>query len=266
MKLKYKRALAVGGAALLIPGAMTASLFDGLVWDIPQELNSARQLLQEVQMVQQMVQQVQMMQYNIRAFPSHIKAGFQGFMQPFYRPATGNLFGETQGWADMMNNSRHTYSGVRQGWESAGVSLRPSSLFRNNLVNSNGLNSLANVEIADAAGVNAVQTVNTLRDQQPVNQAAIERLQASCLQTANDTEAMQSNCASATGILNAQAAQTTNALLSSVVDLNAAQTKEMRDREARRVNFESRTLEYQATESTGVSLSQRGWRNFRFQF
>jgi hypothetical protein len=42
--------------------------------------------------------------------------------------------------------------------------------------------------------------------------------------------------------------------------------KAERDREARRVNFESRVLEYQATEPTSVHLSPDRLRNFQFNF
>ena len=266
MKSIHKKALAVGAVVLVVPGLLMASLFDGLVWDIPQELNSARQLVQEIQMVSNMIQQVQMMQYSIRAFPTRLKTSFQGFTQSFYRPNTGSLFGETADWANLMNTSSHSYGAVQNAWQKSGIAARPSSLFQNNLVNSTGLNSLAHTEIADAAGINAVQTVNAVRDQQALNERAIQQLQQSCLSEDNDTAAMQSNCATASGLLNAQTGQTTNALLTAVVDVATAQMKPMRDQEALRVNRESRSRDYLATEQTNGTLLSESMKNFKFQF
>ena len=266
MKATQKKALVLGGIILLSPVCLMAGFFDPFVIDILQEFNSGQQLIQETEMLLNLQQELSTMQYNIRAFPTRLKTSFQGFTQPFYRPNTGDLFGETGSWRDVMNNADPSYGTVKSGWESSGVSLRPSSLFQNSRINSTGLNSLSHVEVTDAAGINAVQTVNSIRSQQPTNEKAIQALQQNCLAGNNDTAAMQANCAAASGILAAQTGQATNALLAAAVDVNAAQAKTERDREARRVNFESRVLEYQATEPTGVDLSPDTSRNFQFIF
>ena len=266
MKATYQKALAIGGMVLLSPVYLMAGFFDPFVIDVVQEWNSGQQLIQEAEMLLNIKQQVDTMRYNIQAFPTRLKTSFQGFTQQFYRPNTGNLFGETGSWRDVMSNSNSSYGAVKNGWESSGVSLNPTSLFQNHPVNSSGLNSLAHVEMTDAAGINAIETVNSIRSQQPTNEKAIQALQQNCLAGANDTAAMQANCATASGILAVQTGQATNALLAAAVDVNTAQMKTERDREARRVNFESRVLEYHATEPTSVDLSTDSLRNFQFNF
>jgi hypothetical protein len=262
------------GLAMVLVGSLaafplSAGLIPGLpdlVWDPIQDGHMVTALAHDLQMIAQLAQEVQMMQYNIRAFPSQVKGTFRGYTQPFYRPSTGNVFGETAAWANMAAGALYSTQEVRNAWEQSGVRLNPSPLLRNNLLNSTAVNRLANVEISDAAAINALQTVNAVRNQQSVNESAIRNLQSNCLNSSNDTQAMQANCASATGILNAQSAQTTNALLSSVVDLNAAQIKQRRDEEAKRINRESRVLEYQATERTNAVFSPDAMRRFKFQF
>lgn len=260
-------ALVLAGYAAAVP--LTAGLIPGLpdlVWDPIQDGHMVTALAHDLQMISHLAQEVQVMQYNIRAFPAHVKGTFQGYAQPFYHPITSNVFGETAAWADMMADGLHTYQQAQEAWKKSSAPLNPSPLLENHLLNSSALNRLANVEISDAASINALQTVNAVRNQQTLNDAAIRSLQTNCLTSTNDTQAMQSNCASAAGILNAQSAQTTNALLSSVVDLSTAQAKQARDQEARRINRESKVLEYQATESTNAELSVEGIRHFKFSF
>jgi hypothetical protein len=264
----------IRGVALVLVGSLaafplSAGLIPGLpelVWDPIQDGHMIAALAHDAQMIAHLAQEVQVMQYNIRAFPSRVKGTFQGYAQPFYRPSTGNVFGETAAWANVAAHGLHTYEENRKAWEQSGIPLLPTSLFANKLLNSDGLNNLAHVEISDAAGINALQTVNSVRSQQPTNENAIKSLQQSCLDGANDTAAMQANCAAASGILNAQTGQATNALLAAVVDVSTAQLKTERDREARRVNSESRVREYQATEATSVKLDPDHWRNFNFNF
>lgn len=267
MKLNQKRTAILTAAVLL--GSVTALAIPGipdLVIDLIQEANSGRQLIQDAQMLANLVQQAQMAKANMLAFPARLKTSFQGATQQLYRPSTGNLFGETGTLGSVISNANSSYGAVKSGWDSSGVVLHPTSLFQNHLVNSSGLNNLAHVEISDAAGINALQTVNSVRSQQPTNENAIKSLQQSCLDGTNDTAAMQANCAAASGILNAQTGQATNALLAAVVDVSTAQLKTERDREARRVNSESRVREYQATEATSVKLDPDHWRNFNFNF
>jgi hypothetical protein len=231
MKLNQKRTAILTAAVLL--GSVTALAIPGipdLVIDLIQEANSGRQLIQDAQMLANLVQQAQMAKANMLAFPKHLKTSFQGATQQLYRPSTGNLFGETGTLGSVISNANSSYGAVKSGWDSSGVVLHPTSLFQNHLVNSSGLNNLAHVEISDAAA------------------------------------AMQANCAAASGILNAQTGQATNALLAAVVDVSTAQLKTERDREARRVNSESRVREYQATEATSVKLDPDHWRNFNFNF
>ena len=259
------------GAALVVAGALAFPLSAGLipgvpdlVWDPIQDGHMVQALAHDLQNIALLSQALQTMQYNMRAFPSRVKGTFAGYTQPFYHPTAGNLFGETASWANTVARGLHTYSEDKKAWDESGVPLNPTSLFANKLLNSNGLNRLAHVEISDAAGINAFQTVNAVRSQQSLNEAALQKLQQSCLAADNDTAAMQANCATASGLLNAQTGQTTNALLAAAVDVNTAQMKTERDREARRVNFESRVLEYQATEPTSVNLSPDSLRNFQF--
>jgi hypothetical protein len=260
-------ALALVGTLAVFP--LSAGLIPGvpdLVWDPIQDGHMVQALAHDVQNIAILSQALQTMQYNIRAFPSRVKGTFEGYAQPFYYPTAGNLFGETASWANTVARGLHTYADDKKAWDDSGVPLKPTSLFANKLLNSNGLNSLAHVEISDAAGINAFQTVNGVRSEEPLNEAAIQKLQESCLNANNDTAAMQANCTAASGILNAQTGQTTNALLAAGVDVNTTQLKTERDREARRLNFESRVLEYQATEPTSVDLSTDSLRNFQFNF
>lgn len=259
------------GIALILAGCLplSAGLIPGvpdIFWDPIQSGHMATALAHDLQMISHLAQEVQVMEYNIRAFPSAVKYKFQGYTQPFYRPMTGDIFGETAAWTSTAAGALHTYQAAQDAWKKTGVPLNPSPLLRNHLLNSSALNRLANVEISDAAGINALQTVNALRDQQPQNESAIQNLQTNCLAGTNDTQAMQANCTSAAGILNAQSSQATNALLSSLVDLNSAQLKQTRDQDATRINRESRVLEYEATEPTNAVLSTDSMRHFKFKF
>jgi hypothetical protein len=266
-------ALKMKGVAIVLASSLaalplSAGLIPGmpdLVWDPIQEGHMLTALAHDLQNIAILSRQLESMEYNLRAFPSRVKGTFKGYAPPFSRPVAGNLFGETALWADMAAHRLHAAHDVQNAWEES-VPLKPSALWHNKLLSGDGRSRLADVEIADAAAINALQTNNLLRDQESVNESAILNLQASCLDADNNSEAMQANCASATGILNAQSVQTTNALLMSMTDIHLAQLKHRRDQEARRINHEAKMLDYQAKEQTNAVFSPDSMRRFQFQF
>src|SRR4051794_32301012 len=109
-RLKWKGvAIVLAGSIAAFP--LSAGLIPGLpdlVWDPIQDGHMVSALAHDLQMISQLTQEVQVMQYNIRAFPSRVKGTFQGYTQPFYRPSTGNVFGETAAWANMAAGALHS--------------------------------------------------------------------------------------------------------------------------------------------------------------
>jgi hypothetical protein len=146
-----------------------------------------------------------------------------------------------------------------QNWGSTTVSLQPSALLMgNDLLRSTS----ATVGMADTAAGNAAHDMKESDAQLRDNQTAISNLQGACA-AGGQSQAMQLSCVSAAGIVSAQSQQTTNALISSLLNVQAAQLKFERDKQAAALNFQSKVLEYWETEPVSLATSSRDLQNLK---
>jgi hypothetical protein len=236
-KLLYRSTagVAVMGLGLTIAPQKAKAIF-GLDFDPIQSAHAIVQIGQFAQQIEQMEHQVMLMKSQIVDYPNRIKSMFSV--------------------QRLRSLTTHLYP---QNWGSTTVSLQPSALLMgNDLLRSTS----ATVGMADTAAGNAAHDMKESDAQLRDNQTAISNLQGACA-AGGQSQAMQLSCVSAAGIVSAQSQQTTNALISSLLNVQAAQLKFERDKQAAALNFQSKVLEYWETEPVSLATSSRDLQNLK---
>jgi hypothetical protein len=245
-----KRLIAIGAIIAAIPLAALAQFF-GPQWviDTTQAAHAAQEIAQAGQELSILEQEIQMAEANIRFFPQNVKARWMSLMQPFYHPNTANIFGETRGWANAIGSLAPAGS-YTQAWQTSTISPNVSPLLSQYQVGQTSkMAQLASVDIADSAGPVAMQTIGSVRGNQPADQAALQALEQSCADDANNAEVQQQNCAVAAQLFTAQTQETANALLVSELEQQVYNTKRQRDQDAEQVRADSAWLNVHATQN-----------------
>src|SRR3982751_658021 len=173
----------------------------GIVIDVVQELNSAKQVIQEIQMAQNLKQQYE-----------HLKSQAMQFKQKSTWLTVGkqaadvyaaNTVGETIPW-DVL--TRGNPLAAQNAWTAATVAVQPNQLHRNELVGGTAtLAHLASIETIDRASVQCLATIAQYRVDTARNRSAYASLENAQLDGSDGTnsEIQQLNLINAA---NAQAA------------------------------------------------------------
>jgi hypothetical protein len=257
MKKRFVRIAIVGFGVLSLP----ALPFLLPTFDATQAINMGKTILQEAQMISAMQSQLQTIKTSLQYLPQNVKSRFVGFSQQFYRPQTGNVFGETASWT----NAASSANGQNSAWQQAVTRLHTNSGFYQGqqVGNSADLSRLAGIEISDGAGPVAMQTVGSIRASQTQNQNALQQLQNTCFSDANNTPVMQANCAVGVGILETQSLQQANALSTIQAEQAVIQNLRQRNQDAKDLNFRNDVATWVQTEPTEVRMSAAKMQEYR---
>lgn len=141
-------------------------------------------------------------------------------------PSAANTYGTTAAWTQAIN----TGSGATSGYGAAAITLQNYGPVWGSLSNAqqNQLGRhFGSVELTDAAAINAMNQVGTIRSNAASTDAAIGRLASDSASNdpALNTQVGVLNQVSAAGVINARQQQGTNELLAAIVDQQTIQAK-----------------------------------------
>jgi len=273
MKNKLHRTLK--GAAIIVGitvGGIVLQLqaqFGGIVSDPLQESHSWQQLLNDIQKLQKLDHQIQTLdaefnqiQANARFFS--MKNAWRGFANHIVRNWAPNSYGATPMW----NTAVLFGPGAPQAWQNVIVAMQHNPYM---IGMTPGINReyayAATVDTFDGAGPAAVQTLGNARTQQTQMSSAIAQLQASALDGSADTnsEVQQLNLLTVGSVQGLQMQQTTNNVITSLLEQQTIANKIQRDALADHLNFLNQTDQYVVSEGPGWGNAAQAISNYRSQ-
>jgi hypothetical protein len=222
--------------------------FGGIVSDPVQEGHSWQQLLNDIQKLQKLDHQIQTLdaefnQIQASARYFSVKSAWRGFGNQIVRNWTPNSYGATPLW----NTAVLFGPGAPQAWQNVIVSMQRNPYMVGMTPGPNREYAYAaTVDTFDGAGPTAVQTLGNARTQQTQMAAAIAQLQASALDGSNGTnsEVQQLNLLAAGSVQGLQMQQTTNNVMTSLLEQQTIANKIQRDALADHLNFEYQMDQY----------------------
>jgi hypothetical protein len=253
MKLNRKL-IGAGLATVLVTIPLRASLFDGLVWDIPQELNSAKQILQEIQMVASLKQQYDHLKAQAQQF-TNIRQNWKTFAEQIQQNWTPNKYGETANWSGAASGSSDPVQALMQ----ATLPLHANPNYQNETVGNSPVSAaIATANIIDGSSVAALRTIGAARaNQAQINQAisSVENLALSESDQDN-TEEKSLNLIGAASVQNLRMQQAQQALLVTLAEQSIPINKVWRDATVNQLN--STTERQQRLASSGAFPGSMG--------
>jgi hypothetical protein len=269
--MMYKRRLQISTGILatlclvyvLSPAQAPAQFGFSIVSDPAQESHSLQQLLNDIQKLQKLDHEIQLavsvysqMQTNARFFSN--KAAWQGLTNQIVRNWSPNSYGATAMWSPMVMYGMGSPSGA---WGNVTLTMHTNpylaAIAGSILAGGAGYNpyarNLANaatVETFDGAGPTAIQTLGNARQQQIQMNLAIGRLQASVADGSDgmNSEVQQLNLLAAGAVQNLQMQETTNNVITSLLEQQTLANKVKRDTLADHMNFITQANQYMVTE------------------
>jgi hypothetical protein len=141
-------------------------------------------------------------------------------------PSAANTYGTTAGWTQAIN----TGSGATSGYGAAAIALQNYGPVWGSLSSAQQSQlgrHFGSVELTDAAAINAMNQVGTIRGNAAATDAAISRLASDSASNdpALNTQVGVLNQVSAAGVITARQQQGTNELLTAIVDQQTVQAK-----------------------------------------
>jgi hypothetical protein len=238
--------------------------FGGIVSDPVQEGHSWQQLLNDIQKLQKIDHQIQVamsvynqMQMSARFFSN--KNAWQGLTNQIVRNWSPNSYGATALWNPMTLYGIGSSSGA---WGNVTISMRTNPYLaavagailaggQGYNANNRELAYAATVNTFDGAGPTAIQTLGNARQHQIQMNLAIGRLQASVNDGSADTnsEVEQLNLLNAGAVQSLQMQQTTNNVITSLLEQQTIANKIQRDALADHLNFTNQADQYMVSES-----------------
>jgi hypothetical protein len=259
--MQQKRVPSTKSAAitvLLILGVLAIQLeaqFGGIVSDPVQEAHSWQQLLNDIEKLQRLDAtimkldaQYNQMQTNARYFTS--KGAWQGVGNQIVNNwTTPNSFGETATW----NPAVLFGTGAPAAWQNATLALQRNPYLAGSPVGSSrDLSYLAAVETFDGAGPTALQTLGNARMHQTQMAGSIARLQAATMDGSGgmNSEVQQLNLLTAGTVQHLQMQQTTNNVVTSLLEQQTLSNKLQRDALVDHLNFMNQVDRYRVSQGT----------------
>ena len=241
------------------PRSAPAQFGLSVVTDPIQESHSWQQVLNDIQKLQKLDHQIQLafsvynqMQMNARFFSN--KSAWQGLMNQIVRNWSPNSYGATAMWNPMVMFGTGSPTGA---WGNVTVTLHTnpylaaiaSSILaggRGYSPYSRDLAYAATVETFDGAGPTAIQTLGNARQHQMQMNLAIGRLQASVSDgsAGMNSEGQQLNLLAAGAVQGLQMQQTTNNVVTSLLEQQTIANKIQRDSLVDHLNFVTQADQY----------------------
>jgi hypothetical protein len=261
----------IAAAALVILGVLAVRLeaqFGGIVSDPVQEGHSWQQLLNDIEKLQRLDAtilkldaQYTQMQTNARYFTS--KGAWQGIGNQIVNNwATPNSFGETATW----NPAVLFGAGAPVAWQNATLALQRNRYLSGLPVGgSRDLSYLAAVETFDGAGPTALQTLGNARLHQTQMAGAIARLQAATVDGSlgMNSEVQQLNLLTAGTVQHLQMQQTTNNVVTSLLEQQTLANKLQRDAIVDHMNFMNQVDQYMVSQGPAWGGAAQSISNYR---
>jgi type IV secretion system protein TrbJ len=260
-----RKLLLRGGAILFLPVIVFGQLFN-IVSDPVQEAHSAQQMIDDINMIHQAIQTYNEVaavynQLHVSAKWINNKNYWLGTATRIVNSNTPDVFGETGTWNGAVNAGINVPGAYSQATEATnpppfwsaypiGQSLIPAML--------------ASIDITDGSTPAAMLSVGNSRNNQPLNDAAIQALEATSQDTSPGTnsEVEQLNqIDSGTVLLNRQM-EDTNALLTSQTEQQLVANKIQRDALGDAINLYGQIDQTVATQPTAWGNSAatiQGW-------
>ena len=270
-----KRIIRLVKSSAMIAGIVLAAVaildaqFGGIVSDPVQESHSWQQLLNDIQKLQKLDHQIQTLdaefnqiQANARFFS--IKNAWRGFGNQIVRNWAPNSYGATPIW----NTAVLFGPGAPQAWQNVIVSMQHNPYMVGLQPGTNREYAYAaTVDTFDGAGPAAIQTLGNARTQQTQMAAAIAQLQSSALDgsDATNSEVEQLNLLTAGSVQALQMQQTTNNIVTSLLEQQTIANKVQRDNLADHLNFLNQTDQYMVSEPTAWGGASQAILNYRPQ-
>jgi hypothetical protein len=267
----FKRRLQVSTSILMVlclicfisPRPAPAQFGFSIVADPTQESHSWQQLLNDIQKLQKLDHQIQLafsaynqMQMNARFFSN--KSAWQGLTNQIVRNWSPNSYGATAMWSPMVMYGTGSPTGA---WGNVTLTLHTNpylaAVAGSILAGGRGYNPYgrdlayaATVETFDGAGPTAIQTLGNARQQQMQMNLAIGRLQASVSDgsAGMNSEVEQLNLLAAGSVQGLQMQQTTNNVVTSLLEQQTIANKIQRDALADHLNFVNQADQYMVSE------------------
>lgn len=248
-----RKLLLVGGAF----GLFVTELFGqfglpSVVYDPTQSVHAVQQIQQEIQQIAALRNQLQVlmneysqMQTNARYFSS--KSAWQGFGNQIVRNWAPNTYGATATW----NPAVLFGTGAPQAWQNVILSLQRNPYMVGITPGTNrDYAYAATVNTFDGAGPTAVQTLGNARQQQTQMAASIANLQAAVTNgsAGMNSEVQQLNLLSSGTVQSLEMQQTTNNVMTSLLEQQTIANKIQRDALADHLNFINKADQYMVSE------------------
>ena len=250
-RMKYipKKTVAMAMAiALLLPVASNAQFgFGGIVYDptnyhnavlryiqLEQQLAELRRTFQQVSSHYQLALESSR---NLQNMPARYRAAFSEW-RSF---TTGDLYGNTRGWASAVNGSGAPT--VRPAYQQATIPLLTYDQADLNAINPADARNLksvyASLELTDGANVSALTTVGSVRANAQTVQRQINNLEQDSLSpdSALNTEVSVLNKINASNVLTLRTLQDANNLRVAALEQQVLRAKQQRDTDAANLNF-----------------------------
>jgi hypothetical protein len=237
---------------LVTDGPAPAQFGFSIVSDPTQEAHSMRQLLNDIQKLQKLDAQIQTAtaQYNqivISAKYFSLKNQWAGFGNQIVRNWAPNSYGATPLW----NAAVLFGPNAPQAWQNVTVSMRHNP-YMNGMVPGTDRQYAyaASVDTFDGAGPTALQTLGNARAQQTQMARSIANLQTAALDgsAATNSEVEQLNLLTSGTVQGLQMQQTTNNVMTSLLEQQTIANKIQRDALADHLNYETQMEQYMVAE------------------
>ena len=241
-------------AAVILGGVVlqVEAQFGGIVSDPVQESHSWQQLLNDIQKLQRLDHQIQTLdaefnQIQASARYFSVKNAWRGFANQIVRNWAPNSYGATPLW----NTAVLFGPGAPQAWQKVIVAMQHNPYM---VGMTPGVNReyayAATVDTFEGAGPTALQTLGNARTQQTQMTTAIAQLQASALDGSEGTnsEVQQLNLLTAGSVQGLQMQQTTNNVITSLLEQQTIANKIQRDALADHLNLLTQADQYLVSE------------------
>ncbi len=262
-RLQISSAILAGLSLLCAVSPAPAQFGFSVVTDPTQEAHSWQQILNDIQKLQKLDQQIQvayamsMQLQNSAKFFSN-KTSWRGLGNQIVRNWAPNAYGVTPAW----NSAVLFGTGAPGAWQTSTIGLQTNSYLAQIagavIAGGRGYNPYARqvqyagtVEVFDGAGPTALQTLGNARMQQTQMASSIANLQAAATDTSAGTnsEVEQLNLLTAGTVQGLEMQQTSNNVLTSLLEQQTIANKIQRDTMADHLDFENQVDQYLVSES-----------------
>jgi len=237
---------------LVTDGPSSAQFGFSIVSDPTQEAHSLRQLLNDIQKLQKLDAQIQTAtaQYNqivMSARHFSLKSQWAGFGNQIVRNWAPNSYGATPLW----NTAVLFGPNAPQAWQNVTVSMRRNPYMSGIVPGTSRQYAYATtVDTFDGAGPAALETPGNARSQQTQMAQSIANLQAAAMDgsAGTNSEVEQLNLLTSGTVQGLQMQQTTNNVMTSLLEQQTIANKIQRDMLADHLNYETQMEQYMVAE------------------